>query len=189
MSKTKSLHLAGRQLLEDRLAESLGLDKYAYIIKTAPVTNVAANANFQRTFNAFYKVRKNAGWREQYYTFFERAKKERVGFDDILTYLFLTTGNIEASFSSKMAATLDPEHNPIIDQYVLKNLGISLAGIGKEERLRCAIEAYRQLQEWYAAYLQTDEAKVNIAIFDDMLPSYKWISSMKKIDYLLWSLR
>ena len=38
-------------------------------------------------------------------------------------------------------------------------------------------------------YLKTDEALENIAEFDRWLPSYAWITDVKKIDYLRWSKR
>ena len=41
----------------------------------------------------------------------------------------------------------------------------------------------------YADYLQTEESKINIAVFDKILSSHKGISDVKKIDCLLWSMR
>lgn len=185
MKEDKILQLDAKSLLESRLAESLGLDRYALIMQQARKVNIAIDEEFQHTFNAFYRVRKNAAWRAQYYTFFERAKKENLGYAEILMYLYSATGNIEASFASKMVATINPD-SPIIDQYVLQNLGIAITGPGKDMRLKTALSAYSQLTEWYEEYLQKQEAKDNIAAFDKMLPSYAWISDTKKIDYLLW---
>ena len=185
MRKEAEMTINGKALLEERFASSLGLDKYTYLVRQAQKVNIAEDKDFQRVFNAFYRVRKNAAWRDQFYELFERAKKENLSFEDILTFLYIKTNNVEASFASKMAATIDPS-SPIIDQYVLKNLNIIIAGAGKEARLESALEAFESLQTWYRDYLPTQAAKDNIAAFDTMLPSYAWISDVKKIDFLLW---
>ena len=90
--------------------------------------------------------------------------------------------------ASKMIATID-DQCPIIDQYVLKNLGLTIAGTGKEARLHSTIQTYYELCDWYDSYLETQEAGENIACFNRMLPGYAWISDIKKIDYMIWSFR
>ena len=78
---------------------------------------------------------------------------------------------------------------PIWDQYVMQNLGLELKGKTPRERVINATEIYHQIEDWYKQYLLTDEAKENIAVFDQMLPGYTWISDVKKIDCLLWDKR
>ncbi len=180
--------LSAGRLLEDQLARSMGLDKYADIMNGAREKDVSCDKEFQRSFNAFYRVRRNAEWRESYYKLFERAKKEHCSFADAIGLLYVETGNVEASFSSKMIATINPEM-PIWDQYVLKNLGLVLNGKEPRERIGNAIQIYDQICGWYQDYLMTDDARENIAEFDRWLPSYTWIGNIKKIDYLLWSNR
>ena len=143
---------------------------------------------FQHAFNVFYRVRRNAEWRKSYYKLFERAKKEHYSFADVIGCLYVETGNIEASFSSKMIATIDPD-KPIWDQYVLQNLGLELKGKNPRERVENAILIYDRIETWYKDYLATEEARRNIAEFDRWLPTYSWIPEIKKIDYLLWSRR
>jgi len=186
--RTKELHLNAQKLLEQRLAESLGLDRYAEIMTSFRSTDVSTDEAFQKNFNAFYMVRKNAGWRSIYYELFEKAKHESMAYEDILEALYERTGMVEASFASKMIATLD-DQCPIIDQYVLKNLGLMIAGTGKEARLRSTIQTYYELCDWYDSYLETQEAGENIDCFNRMLPGYVWISDIKKIDYMIWSFR
>ncbi len=182
------LKLSAGKLLEDQLARSMGLDKYADIMNGAQEKDVSCDMDFQHEFNAFYRVRRNAGWRDCYYKLFERAKKEHFSFADVIGSLYVETGNIEASFSSKMIATIDPAM-PIWDQYVLQNLGLDLKGKTPRERIINAVQIYDWICEWYHDYLLTDEARENIAEFDRRLPSYTWIADIKKIDYLLWSRR
>ena len=60
-----------RKVFQERLASSMGLDKYRYIMEQVSITNVAVDTDFQRTFNGFYVVRRNESWRKSYYQYFE----------------------------------------------------------------------------------------------------------------------
>ena len=171
------------QVLQDQLARSLGLDRYAFIMSGDPASPV-----FQRAFNGYYRIRRNEAWRQYYYTLFVKARDDHYSFEQIITELYASTFNVEASFSSKMLATIDAS-KPIWDQYVLQNIGLELTGKTQEEKLRNAVALYDQIIKWYADYLSTDEAKNNLAVFDSMLPSYTWVSDTKKIDCMLWSKR
>ena len=97
------------EVLRQRLAASLGLESYADIMNYVHQTDVENDMDFQRTFNAFYRVRRNEEWRKVYYHLFEELKDKTPSFEYIIRYMFEKTGNIEASFSSKMLATLHPE--------------------------------------------------------------------------------
>ena len=171
------------KVLQDQLARGLGLDRYEKIMQGDP-----RSLDFQRFFNGYYRIRRNEEWRKHYYTLFSKARDEHYSFGQIITELYQCTGNIEASFSSKMMATIDVS-KPIWDQYVLQNLGLVLTGKTKEEKLQEAVRLYDSIVAWYEEYLKTDEANENIKVFDRLLPDYAWISNTKKIDCLLWSKR
>ncbi len=171
------------EVLQAQLARSLGLDSYAQIMRGDPTT-----PEFQRFFNGYYRVRRNEDWRRDYYALFSTARDKHYSFEQIITDLFHLTGNVEASFSSKMLATIDAS-KPIWDQYVLQNLGLKLKGKTQEEKLRNAIVLYSRIEAWYAEYLATNEAQKNIEEFNRLLPEYAWVSDTKKIDCLLWSKR
>lgn len=126
------------KVFQERLASSMGLDKYRYITERVKNTNVAGDTDFQRIFNGFYIVRRNDIWRKIYYNHFEDVKESAPTFASIITYLYECTGNIEASFSSKMLATIFPE-KPIWDRYVVQNLNLELKGTTKQEKLKNAI--------------------------------------------------
>lgn len=177
-----------RKVFQDRLAASMGLDKYLYIMEQVNNTNVAIDTDFQRTFNGFYIVRRNETWRKFYYEYFESVKNGTPTFENIITYLYECTRNIEPSFSSKMLSTILPE-KPIWDRYVVKNLNIKLKGSIKEEKLKNAIILYADIEKWYADFLKSENGKECIKEFDRVLPDYKGISSIKKIDSILWSIK
>ena len=143
------------KVFQERLASSMGLDKYRYIMEQVGITNVAVDVDFQRAFNG---------------------------------YLYECTGNIEPAFSSKMLATILPE-KPIWDRYVVQNLNIQLTGATKKEKLKNAIMLYADMEKWYADFFKTEKGKECIREFDRVLPDYKGISKIKKIDSILWSIR
>lgn len=178
-----------KQVLEKVMAESLGLPEYEYIMKTICQTDVSKNMDFQRRFNHFYKVRRNQDWRKKYYEIFERSKaeKDEVTFENILCNIYVFTDKTEASFASKMLATLNPD-KPIWDSRVLSFLGLKPTGKSDSDRQDSIIEVYGKIEDWYKKYLNTSEAKANIRIFNEMLPCYSWISDVKKIDYIILGL-
>ena len=171
------------QILQVQLARGLGLDRYSEIMHGDP-----SSPDFQRLFNGYYRIRRNEEWRRHYYKLFGKAQIEHFSFEQIINELYDLTGNVEASFSSKMLATIDAS-NPVWDQYVLQNLGLKLSGKAKKEKLQNAVGLYDQIVKWYVDYLKTDAARKNIAEFDRLLPDYAWVSDTKKIDCLLWSKR
>lgn len=176
------------EIIQDRLAASMGLHRYTFIMEKVWDVDVSKDEAFQRVFDGHYGVRRNPSWREKYYGYFQQVKGKLVSYSDIITWLYQQTGNIEASFSSKMLATLDP-NCPIWDQYVLKNLNLSWKGYRKAERLSNAIQLYAKIQSWYGEFLKTEDAGACIRAFDHALPAYTWISDTKKIDCFLWSMR
>ncbi len=177
-----------KKVFQERLASSMGLDKYMYIIDQVHKINVSKDEDFQRIFNGFYIVRRNEEWRKIYYDYFEVVKNDNPSFESILRYLYEKTGNVETSFSSKMLASISYE-KPIWDRYVVQNLGVNLTGDTKEEKLNNAISLYESVEKWYETFMNTDKGKECIAEFDRVLPDYKDISDIKKIDSILWSIR
>ncbi len=176
------------KVFQNRLASSMGIDKYQYIMEQLSKINVANDADFQRTFNGFYVVRRNESWRKIYYELFEQVKNQNPTFESIIIHMYKMTGNIEPSFSSKMLATIFPD-KPIWDQYIVQNLNIKLVGKNPAEKLENAIALYDYIEKWYEDFMQTDKAKECIKVFDDFMPDYKHISNIKKIDSVLWSIR
>lgn len=182
------MKLDADKIMRDSIAKQLGIWQYGEIIQTVNTVDVSMDADFQRLFGGYYRVRRDAGWRRAYYELFESMKTKPAAFQEIITALYHTTDNIEASFSSKMLATLNPER-PIWNSKVLKCLGFRLAGKDKRETLENAISLYSGMKDWYAHYLNTENAKECIKVFDAALPNYRWISAVKKIDFFLWSSR
>ena len=71
--------------------------------------DVSADRDFQTAFNGFYQVRRNEEWRKLFYALFEEVKGREPSYEYILRALYEATGNIGASFSSKMLATINAD--------------------------------------------------------------------------------
>lgn len=192
--RKKMISIDGIKAIEAALESAFGLKEYEYIMKNHKNTDISKDLEFQRRYNYFYGVRRNAEWRENYYQIFESnkartntARTNTVTFENILCNIYVYTDKTEASFASKMLATLNPDM-PIWDSKVLNILGLQLIGDSASEKQDCAIKLYDEIVAWYHEYLSTNEAKKNIELFDRFLPEYTWLTEVKKIDYMLWSL-
>ena len=60
------IHFDVNKVFQDKLAESMGLDKYQYIMNQVGKTDISTDTDFQRTFNSLYIVRRNEAWRTVY---------------------------------------------------------------------------------------------------------------------------
>lgn len=159
----------------------LALDKYNYIKEYIYKCDISKDIEYQTKFNAFYRVRRDEKWRNIFYSYFEEIKNNKnISFDEILDYIYKKTGNIEASFCSKLLSTINPKM-PICDQYVLKNLNLEVKGNTKEERLENTKKNYKKIVEIENNKLK--ELNIQKAVQD--LLEQKHISHSRKSDYLL----
>ena len=139
------------ELFTTILERICGFAKYKKIQEDFKKVDVATNKDFQTLFNDYYQVRRNANWRNCYYTYFQENKDRSPSFNDIIDYLFENaTSNqnrpnpVEASFSSKMLATIDP-NMPILDKKVLDNMSLSVEGRNPQEKLEDAKRIYEKI--------------------------------------------
>lgn len=176
-------------LVQNLVSKALNIKDYEKIIKIFDKKDISLDGDFQKTFNGFYRVRRNDNWRKSYYAYFENNKlRKDITFEEILYHLYDVTGQIEHSFSSKMLATINPDM-PIWDVYVLNHIGLELSGKTKEEQLKNRVELYNEIILWYDNFLKTGEAHQTISLFDSIMPNYKWLTPIKKIDYIIWGVR
>jgi len=103
-----------------------GLEQYVWI--QSQVTGPGqfhTSSVFRKKFNHFYRVRRAVSWQDAYYNLMAQAKRDKLQFPVVLELLHKETNRYEASFASKLVATVNPS-NPVIDSMVLKNLGLRL---------------------------------------------------------------
>lgn len=173
---------------KNAITRFLELDKYCYIKEKIYNCDISKDANFQTTFNAFYKVRRNKKWRGIFYEYFESIKNNKnIKFEEILEHIYKATGRIEASFSSKMLATIN-SNMPIWDQYVLKNLNLKVLGKTKKEKLDNTIKTYYEIVDIEREELKREDIKQLIKEFKQNFKEYE-ISDIKILDYILWNCR
>ena len=60
---------------------------------------------------------------------------------------------------------------------------------GNYERRKIEERNYAEMEKWYAHFFETEKGKECITEFDRVLPDYKGISPIKKVDSILWSIR
>jgi hypothetical protein len=172
-----------------------GVEKYIEIMENFQKINVSNNNDpktmeFQRNFNSFYKLRRGEQFRNAYYLFLENNKKRNPSFIDVLNELY-NFGNLEASFASKLLATIDPKL-PIWDKLVLKHFNLKPPSriLHREDRERQANDVYERLKNKYKDLIDKDEGQKMIELFDHYFPKMKEkIKPIKKIDFIIWQSR
>lgn len=172
--------------LEKRVQD---IQHYVNIMDKIKKVNVSCDLDFQREYNYFYKVRRNAEWRQHYFDLFEKCKKRRnVSFGFILEELYSNTGRVEASFASKMLASLDDDM-PIWNSQVLNRMGISPSKKQDQQKINETKALYYFIVDWYEK-LKADKDRYEeyVTAFDNRFPDYSNISSTKKIDFILWAM-
>ncbi|MBI3259422.1 MAG: hypothetical protein HYZ54_08130 [Ignavibacteriae bacterium] len=137
--------------------------------------NVSKDREFQRRFNAFYRVRRGKRWQKSFYGILQHEKSRNPDFRKVLLDLQKKTKRVETSFASKLVATINPRL-PIIDRVVLKNIRemgnpeIKLPYPKAKNRLDRIIELHKRLEKLFNDFLRTSEGK------------YLIIRNMKKLN-------
>lgn len=167
----------------------MGIRQYLAIMDLFPIVSVSIDRDFQRQFNAFYRIRQRPEeWYAEYYSFMESKKTAPVRFEEVLDHLNDTLGRYEPSFSSKLAATLDP-NEPVWDKYVLQNTGQTTPSYSAGNKMQRAKEVFRRVREWYSEQMKSQEGQLIVAIFDNLVEEHDRITDLKKIDFVLWQSR
>jgi len=165
-----------------------GLEKYRWLQAELWTRDVAHDDEFQKTFNGFYRVRRNSAWRSAFYALFELEKSKRRTFGDVLWALHASTGRVEASFASKLVASVNPDM-PVIDSFVVKNLGLPVSRGGSvAERFARIVDLHNQIRRTYAEYLETEAGHDLVASFMQMYPG-RSVTRTKMLDLVLWQAR
>jgi hypothetical protein len=103
------------------------------------------------------------------------------------TALKFATGRVEASFASKLVATLEPDQ-PVIDKYLLLHFGLSLPTRTSRNRIENTVEVYEQLCRAYQPFISSTTGSLIRRLFDEEYPDSP-IAKLKKIDFVLWQIR
>jgi hypothetical protein len=181
-----------RALTQEQIHTALGRlgngpERYACLQERFQRCNVATDREFQTIFNGFYRVRRNLSWRSDYYELMESSKESGIEFPQALREIARRTNRIEASFASKLVATIDPS-KPVIDKFVLENFGLRLPRRGVSDREARTIDVYKALCQTYEDYLRGPTGTLILKLFDRRFPDLN-LTDLKKTDLVLWQVR
>lgn len=164
------------------------LKTYDYIRKDVHETDVSKDEKYQKRFNGFYRMgRRKPEWYDFYFNLLEKEKHEKISFEVVLKKIENHTGRVEASFASKLVATIDPE-KPVWDTFVLQNLNLGRppSSQPREARIQQCITVYNEICKRVKYLADSPEGARWIKQFDKALPKFKHFTATKKIDLLLW---
>jgi len=165
-----------------------GLRQYCWIQANFQRCDVSKDLEFQTQFNSFYKVkRRSQEWRDHYYALMQSGKGQGITFPEALGALKDRDGRIEASFASKLVATLNPA-KPVIDQFVLRNFDLRLPYYYVSNREAKTTELYNLLCMKYEVLISSQTGRLILAKFHRRYP-WAEITDLKRIDLVLWQIR
>jgi hypothetical protein len=165
-----------------------GLQQYLWLQSAVEeLPDFEQDAEFRRRYNRFYRVRRGAEWQEVFYALMARAKKEQLQFSDVLSILHKATGRYEASFSSKLIATLDSS-KPVIDRIVLNNVGLGLPAYTAAKRATGICSVYNELALLFSDFLRSESGNSLVSEFKRAYPGSN-ITQVKMLDLALWQTR
>lgn len=183
-----AVHLTQKQIAAAIPRVECALPRYCVLQWAAKSTpNFHLDPNFQSAFIGFYRVRRNAAWRKDFFKLFGIAHKRRYSFAKVLKELHNATGRYEASFASKLYATLNPSA-PVIDSIVLKHLGKRLPYSAHKKRFQKIVGIHKEVRGELADYLATAAGRCLIRDFDAINPK-SGITNVKKLDFVIWQSR
>jgi hypothetical protein len=164
-----------------------GLEQYLWLQKNRGNGDLQWNLEFRRRFNRFYRVRRNKEWQDKFYGLLESGKEKVVSFPEVFAALHRATGRHEASFASKLLATLDPRM-PVIDSIVLKNLGMRLPAAGSKDRAARICQLHLSLSSCFIGYLATQDGRYLVNRFREKYLCGD-VTEVKMLDFVLWQTR
>ncbi len=184
------IHLTEHQIDSAIASLAKEVTTYQWLQGKLHALDVSLDLKFQKRFIGYYRVRRNGEWQKMYFGLLESHKNTGAAFGEMLNRVYEATkrigatGRVEASFVSKLVATIDP-HLPIIDSRVLKHLGLCLPTTGAEKKLSAAKEIHHTLVREYVAFLKTERGRYLVRRFREQYPSAQF-TEVKMLDFVLW---
>lgn len=193
MKKTYTLtvNLTTQQIDSSLKKVNTGLGKYLDIQKRLNELTgkpLKDDAKFRKSFNGFYRIRqKPAAWYNAFYELLDESRSQSINFSTVLRSLHKATNRYEASFASKLLATLNPQM-PVIDSIVLKNLNTKLPYQSDPNRFESICSLHEEINRCYADYLQSEQGRYLVNQFRKTYP-HADITEVKMLDLVLWQAR
>lgn len=166
---------------------AVGLSKYLWLQAQRDASDVRSNSEYRKRFNGFYRVRRGLDWQEHFFGLLEAKKGQTVPFTEVLEELHRTTGRYEASFASKLLATIDP-NMPVIDSVVLRNLNLRLPPSASKQRVARIGDIHSRLVISFNEFLRLELGRHLVQHFRSAYPDAN-ITEIKMLDLVLWQTR
>lgn len=165
-----------------------GVEQYLKIqSEFSKINDIAIDRDFQKKFNHFYRVRRSPDWQSVYFSLLQSQRHNNPNFAFILDEIHRRTGRYEASFASKLIATIDV-NSVVIDSVVLKNLGLKLPYANSVDRRSKILDTFKKLQATFEAISKSEAGELAIRKFEEKYGS-SVISRVKIVDLILWQYR
>lgn len=178
-----------REQLVKAVEISCGLNAYRETLNLAKIET----EEYQKNYISYYRVRRDKLWLKEYFSYMQsKVGSQNIKFEEILSHISNVahkTKNgsektIEASFASKMLATLNPNY-PIWDARVAKAVGMKYDNTRK---IKEYVDIYGELTENVKTFLLSNDGIKCVEEFDRMFPNFIDINPVKKIDMFLWQM-
>ena len=181
--------------LNNLKAKEDSLRKYEYLQQSLKNRDISSDPEYQTMFKNYYVVRRGQDWCKPYFLILQQEKtNENIHFHDVLEKMWDKTTQFEASFSSKLIATINP-CNPVWDKNVLGHLKLSekyekIKRIKfKEERMEETIALYSEIQNKTEKILCYNGFQKWQQCFNGEFSKLRHFTDIKILDMFLWQLR
>lgn len=181
---------AVRILVDPRLSD--GLQKYLYLQQDFHNVDVSKNTQYQRVFRNFWALSTryksiDDSFIAGYFQILENYKKDDMSptFSDAFQRVHAIGNTLQMSFTSKLVHMLNTDM-PVWDSIVAEKHFHFKKPYSYVKNPDIAFpERYAEYNFAFQDYLQTDNAKELISLFNYRFPKAR-ISDIKKIDFILW---
>jgi hypothetical protein len=175
-----------------------GIEQYTELQRSLINTpDVTKATDFQKKFRSFYRVRRGPAWQIVFFEFMQKHRTTPPSFQETLMALMAQEHHCEASFASKLVATLNPQC-PVLDSLVLRVMRTHLGDHGSSEgkwtllrqgslesRIERALIVYGCLTAAVDDILGAADFTKLIKLFDISYGQYP-LTATKKLDLMLW---
>jgi len=166
-----------------------GVRRYRELQTTIHAAKFSASLPFRRKYCYFYGItpHRDAQWQSQFFDLLVSVRYAPMVFSDALDELHNRTRCVEASFASKLVASVNTDL-PVIDKYVLLNAGLRLPYPSHSARIAEIKRLYAKLDSMMRSFLGTPDGRHLVAEFG-VRYSTTLISEIKMLDFVLWQTR
>ena len=168
------------------------MDEYKALIQWCPAQ--VDRTAYQALYKGFYGARhmtsklsnneKEDCWKNYFKLLAEQPQAKR-SLQEIIEILHPLTHRWEVSYSTKLLATADP-WRPVIDRFVKKELHVKAPNRNATDFVEVWCSIYAEIEKIYNEVLVSNDDGDFVKHFDEVFPSLRDLTPVKKIDVLLW---